>query len=287
LCTLKVVSLYELMFEYDIATLVHAVSGLLAASATLGYAKDPLSPASSHSLKNLSKVLAGLHMLGKDIGLDSSLLKQVETLHEVVSRENCETPTVKIETRLSSIIQEILVNLNSKKFMFMPGDQASYWENIAKFGDDFLLRFGEAAGIEAVEAGNCYAAGRWTACVFHCMRVAEYGLRALAKLLRVKISDKGKECPLEYGDWTKVITAIRAKIIEAHKGSAGPKKTEMLRRNSSLADHCEYMRDIWRNEVSHARRRYNAEESLAVISRVREFMQSIPVKPKAGSPGVS
>jgi hypothetical protein len=37
----------------------------------------------------------------------------------------------------------------------------------------------------------------------------------------------------------------------------------------------EYMKDIWRNELSHTRRRYNKAESLAVINRVRDFVQLI------------
>jgi hypothetical protein len=287
--TVQVVSLRELMFEYAINVLVQGVSGLLAASTVLAYAKDPQSPADPKNLKSLSKVLFGLHVMGKDIGLDSSLLEQIDTLNKLISRENCKTPTTRIETRVDLVVQGILGNLDSKKFMFVPADQASYWENRTIFGDDFLAEFGEAAGVEAVEAGNCYAAGRWTACVFHSMRVAEYGLRKLARTLKVKISDRGKVCPLEYGDWHKVITAIRNKIADIRKIPAGPKKAEALRFYSDAADHCEYMQDIWRNEVSHARRHYSKDESLAVMSRVREFILSIPSKPKTQKtvPGVS
>jgi hypothetical protein len=278
--TVQVVSLRELMFEYAINVLVHGVSGLLAASTVLAYAKNPLSPADPRNLKSLSKVLFGLHSMGKDIGLDSSLLEQIATLNKLVSRENCKTPTNIIAMRVDLIVQGILGNLDSKKFLFVPTDQASYWENRANFGDDSLAELGEAAGFEAIEAGNCYAAARWTACVFHSMRVAEYGLRKIAQRSKVTLSDDGKRYPLEYGDWNKVIGAIRKKIEERRRLPIGPKKAEALRRYSDLADHCEYMKDIWRNEVSHARRRYNKTESLAVMNRVREFVQSIPVKPK-------
>lgn len=289
LCTLKVVSLYELMFEYAINVLVQAVSSLLAAKATLGFKDDPMGPADPNWLKNLGKVLVGLHMMGTEIGLDSSLLKQIDMLYERISRENCRTPKNEIETRLDCIIHGIFCNLDSKKFMFVPADQSSYWENRAIFGDDSLVELGNAAGFEAVEAGNCYAAGRWTACVFHCMRVAEYGLRKIAQRSKVTLSDNGKRYPLEYGDWSRVIGALRKKIDEMRRLSIGPKKAEALRRYSDLADHCEYMKDIWRNEVSHARRRYSQTESLAVMNRVREFIQSIPLKPKAkkAHPGVS
>lgn len=48
------------------------------------------------------------------------------------------------------------------------------------------------------EAVYCYALGRSTATVFHCMCVAEYGLRTLAKRVRVKLTDKRKPQIIEY-----------------------------------------------------------------------------------------
>jgi hypothetical protein len=161
--------------------------------------------------------------------------------------------------------------------MFVPADQAEYWDDPEMFGDDFLIGFPKAAVSEMVEAGNCFAAARWTAAVFHCMRVAEYGLRRLAKNLRVTISSKGKTCPIEYGDWDTVITAIRNKIKETRTLPRGPKKQQNLQFYSTAADHCEYMKDIWRNEISHTRRRYNKAESLAVINRVREFVRPLAI----------
>jgi hypothetical protein len=35
------------------------------------------------------------------------------------------------------------------------------------------------------------------------------------------------------------------------------------------------MKDIWRNEVSHTRRRYSKPEGLAVFNRVKEFIQPL------------
>jgi len=35
------------------------------------------------------------------------------------------------------------------------------------------------------------------------------------------------------------------------------------------------MKDIWRNEVSHARKRYNKAEALGVLGRVKEFVEPL------------
>jgi hypothetical protein len=107
------------------------------------------------------------------------------------------------------------------------------------------------------------------------MRVAEFGLRRLAKNLRVALTDKGKRCPIEYKDWDKVITACRSKIAEARTLPVGAKKEKLLQHYSRAADSCEYMKDIWRNEVSHTRRRYRKQEALGVIERVKEFVQPL------------
>jgi hypothetical protein len=111
-----------------------------------------------------------------------------------------------------------------------------------------------------------------TASVFHLMRAAEFGLRALARKLRVKITHKGKNCPIEYGDWEKVITEIKNKIASSRTLPAGSKRQAKLEFYSDAADHCVFMKDIWRNNVSHTRRTYSDPEALAVLSRVKGFM---------------
>ena len=40
------------------------------------------------------------------------------------------------------------------------------------------------------------------------------------------------------------------------------------------------MKDIWRNDISHARRRYNKPETLGVLNRVQEFMKLLATEPQ-------
>jgi hypothetical protein len=105
------------------------------------------------------------------------------------------------------------------------------------------------------------------------MRVAEYGLRKLAKQLKVTLRQDGKIQPIEYADWNKVITAIKNKIAEIRRLPSGPKREKALQFYSDAADRCEYMKDIWRNELAHTRRLYNKAETSAVITRVRLFIE--------------
>jgi hypothetical protein len=132
---------------------------------------------------------------------------------------------------------------------------------------------------DIVDAGNCLVAGCNTAAVFHLMRVSEYGLRALARRLKVTLTHKGVRQPVEYADWNKVITAIKNEIASLRKLSSGPKQDQRLNFYSHVADQAEYFKDIWRNPTSHARRSYNAPEALGVRSRVRDFMVRIACGP--------
>ena len=53
----------------------------------------------------------------------------------------------------------------------------------------------------------------------------------------------------------------------------GPKRQEKLELLSDAADHCVFMKDIWRNSVSHTRNPYKKSEAIAALDRVRDFMR--------------
>jgi hypothetical protein len=262
------------MYEYKVGDLALMLGALRSACRDLQTSDGLGQPLCTDEFcANLSTVLNGVGILSENFDADASLREQIKTLEEELNSGTIDRREAILRARLETLMQGIEINLNARKFMYMPPDEASYWNNTELFGKHFILSFPEQAAFEMLEAGKCFAAARGTACVFHCMRIAEYGLRKLARQLRVTIGDRGKKCPLEYGDWNKVITGIRNKIDEIRKYPAGRKKAQLLQFYSSAADHCEYMKDIWRNELMHTRRLYNKEETLGVINRVRDFIQ--------------
>jgi hypothetical protein len=161
--------------------------------------------------------------------------------------------------------------LQKTKFAYMPAPDNCYFENDKLFGEKVFDFFDEARQ-DIKDAGNCLAASLYTACVFHLMRVAELGLRRVAKRLKVRLFDKGKPQLVEYATWDKVIERIHDKIGENRKLSASPKKQAILERFSDAGDHCTFMKDIWRNNASHTRKPYIRGEALAAFGRVNEFM---------------
>ena len=83
----------------------------------------------------------------------------------------------------------------------------------------------------------------------------------------------GERQQVEYATWEKVIERVHAKIAEARRLPAGPKKQAQLSRFAEAADHCTFMKDIFRNNVSHTRKPYNRDEALAALGRVSDFMK--------------
>jgi hypothetical protein len=225
-------------------------------------------------IRDLFLIVEAMEILCGRIRVDPSLMEQITSFKVQLSDPvKLDRREAVLEARVRTIISGVQNNLKSRKFMFIPADQAEYWEHVEMFGQDFLISADKSALAEMMEAGNCFAAGRYTASAYHCMRVSEFGLRKLAKKFGVTIRNNGKPCPIDYGTWNKVISGIRTKIAANRQSPKGKRTERLLKFYSNAADHCEYMKDIWRNELSHSRRRYNKSEALAVISRVKDFVE--------------
>lgn len=172
--------------------------------------------------------------------------------------------------------QAIEGELPLRRFVFVPIEKAVFSDNPEGFWSiETWQRFSDARH-DSNQAIDSYVFDLNTACVFHSMRVAEYGLRALAKAVQVKLTQKkGKPHPIEFADLDKVITAVKNKIDKSRQRPHGAKRAAILQFYSDSADHCTYMKDVWRNEVSHTRKSYSAAEALGVMQRVRDFMSTL------------
>jgi hypothetical protein len=162
-------------------------------------------------------------------------------------------------------------DINEHKYIQVMPDRIECLSPVTLFGAKVFSAFPDAR-IDIADAGYCLAVELHTAAVFHLMRVAEYGLRALARKVGAKLTDKRKKQPLEFAEWGKVITRINDRIGEANaKLPKGPKLNARVHFYSEAADHCLYLKAV-RNEISHTRTNYNGPEALGVMERVRSFM---------------
>jgi hypothetical protein len=172
---------------------------------------------------------------------------------------------------LTVLRESIEADLEKRMFLFIPAKKAELINEMTETWGDIWKVLPDAK-FDTQQAIGCLAMELDTAAVFHFMRAAEHGLRYLARKLRVALTHKGKPHPIEYADWEKVIDAVKAKIAATRQLPIGSARQEKLTRLSDAADHCTFMKDIWRNTVSHARKPYKSSEAMTAMGRVRDFM---------------
>ena len=169
-------------------------------------------------------------------------------------------------------VEEILQH---RLFMFIPEEQAGYYMNLEQFGDSVAM-FPDAIP-DMLETSTCYASGRATACVFHAMRVTEYGLRFLGNELGVECGSATKPLPIEFATWEAVLLKIEEKRREVRtqvKGQEHEKKTIAY---ADLANQCSHLKDLckMRNPTMHSRGLYAMPEALGAMTRVAAFMKVV------------
>jgi hypothetical protein len=134
-----------------------------------------------------------------------------------------------------------------------------------------------SAKADAAAGVDCWALGHNTASIFHFMRAAERGLRALAKERQVTLK---KDKPLEWGQWQDIIRETRIRFEEIGKTApAGASKDEALAFYGGALAHLEWFKDKYRNPTSHVRDvDYDERDAESAMDRVREFMAGLASK---------
>lgn len=169
-------------------------------------------------------------------------------------------------SKMEHIFQTVVIEMAQNSFMYIPKGRSAYYGLEQPFGAEVATRF-RSASFDAKEAGNCYAAGRWTACVFHLMRVLEIGLSSFAKLFGV---------PHDHTNWHNIIEATEAKIrnmgTDPTKANDWKEKQELY---AQAANSFMFFKDAWRNYTAHARGKYTDDEADGIYRNVRAFMQKL------------
>lgn len=221
--------------------------------------------------ERLSSLLPLVEILRLEyIHQDGDLSWRVKKLQkQAVNREPFSPVSLMREFR--NLHDQLMHALSKHKFAYIPSQMVPFFEQEMLFGKPVYDHFPEARE-EVKDVGNAMAAGLYSACVFHSMRVSEYGIRRLAKRLRVRLRDNKKPLPVEYATWDKVITGMKNKLERIRKNPKGPIRESEQELYSSIADQCIFLRDIWRDQAMHARKRYNEDEASRALYRVAEFM---------------
>lgn len=164
------------------------------------------------------------------------------------------------------LIDAVKAEILNKLFLFVPAHLAKYYERDDLLSDQARAAF-PSSTVEMRSAGNCLTAGLNTACVFHCMRAIEHGLRALANNVEVNF---------DVQQWKNVIDQIESTIRTlGNSMPAGTTKTERLQFLSEASAGFSHFKDGWRNHVMHTRASYDEPQATVVIEHVRIFLEAL------------
>jgi hypothetical protein len=197
------------------------------------------------------------------IGLTISL-KCVEKLFDLGER-GCTIQ--EFTATLSQLSETITWEIADKTFLFIPATRSKRYEEQQAFGDAVANAFPSAA-YDIREAGTSFACARYTASVFHLMRVLEIGLTAFGKLFPA--------VPVNRENWQQIIEKIESEIRALPQAAVKPPDWKSKQEQySQIANSFMFFKDAWRNYTAHARGKYTEDEADSIYRNVRSFMQSL------------
>jgi hypothetical protein len=163
---------------------------------------------------------------------------------------------------------DFIKELGHAKFFKLDDSLASFFvgndPGATPFGKEVLDAFPSAA-MDVREASNAYALERWPACVFHLMRVLEFGLRTMADKFGVAY---------ESATWHVVIEQIEAKVRKIDQ-SFGPDWKQQKKNYSDACTQFMFFKDAWRNHIMHVRDVYDPWRARSIWQHVQEFMRKL------------
>jgi len=171
------------------------------------------------------------------------------------------------DAKIDSIQSLLRKELEERLFFYVPKERAAFYDNEDLCGLSVAFKFPNAVH-DIVEAGNCYALDRPTACVFHLMRVLPYGMEELAKKLGVNYATD-----ITALDWNGIIQPLE-KAIRAIQQSAqrSAEKMEDMKHYSEIVQHLYFCKDAWRNHISHGREPYDLPKAKSVLDHTSLIM---------------
>jgi len=108
------------------------------------------------------------------------------------------------------------------------------------------------------------------------MRVAEYGLRIVAKERKLRLS---KDRPIDVAQWSDLTNRLKIEVEKVSNWPARKKeKVAALAFYTGIHADVVFFKDRYRNLVSHSLVTFHEREADSVIRRVREFMTGVSLR---------
>jgi hypothetical protein len=189
---------------------------------------------------------------------------------EKLSAEPCVLTVGMAAAALNDIESRFADHLLDVKMFALPQQEAIFMEAADSLVDQegFSLRFPRTS-FEVEEAAKCMALGRYTAVVFHAMRMLELGIKALGKRLSIPDPTKAAE-----KNWGKILGEIKARIDELWPVSSRLPDTEGAEFDALYAT-LDAVRNPWRNATMHVETIYAPHEAMHILRCSAFFMRKL------------
>ena len=177
---------------------------------------------------------------------------------------------------LDELRRRIDQELNTAWFLYVPVGKVSYWENELYFGEDVAEKIPDARE-DIYEACSCFAVGRYSATVYHCVGIMQ------AAFFQVGKTDLNCIIDLDVDDWGSVTRKIqqavdkleeRAKAQSKDAAAWAKWKTIEPLYNELISD-VNAVKKAWRHTSAHFRQKFKEEQAEKVLDKVEDFMKTV------------
>lgn len=208
----------------------------------------------------MAQSLGELLRESKRLGLRHTT-QQLERIkeHYLSNRSNAST----LQPMIFQLYERILDELSDRHFLALKPEAIPYYRQARPlFGDTVENKF-TSMNEDISEAGKCLALGRYTASVFHLMRVMEIATQQFGDKVGVQlVSEKV---------WQVILDGINKAI------KAMDQKAPQTKAYAAASSHLYNVKLAWRNEVMHPKQTYSEEEATNLFSQVSIFIRDLAV----------
>lgn len=237
---------------------------------------------SASEFVNIAIGLERLSALSADTKLEGNWEKTVDRLDKALNSVGLElsrmviakmkrglsSETKKPESMANFIAQSaelrerIADELKLEFFLHMPRSQAVlYREPDSALGKEITSKWPRMA-TDISEAAKCFSLSRFTASVFHLMRVMESAVQEFGTKLGIALVNEK--------NWQNILDEINkaVKLLD-------PKKDPLVKDYASISANLYAVKLAWRNEVMHPKETYTEEEAGDIFHAVRAFLREL------------
>ena len=157
--------------------------------------------------------------------------------------------------------ERIQDEMAERLFLYVPSNESELYTNSDSFISVAVSIKWANLTEDISEAAKCFALSRYTASVFHLMRVMEFGVQKLGDKLGVVLTDKKA--------WHVILEEVNKAI------KARDQKTQEAKDLASVCANLYNVKLAWRNEVMHPKATYTKEEARRVLDSVKAFIEEL------------